>query len=305
MATRLQVEGVRSARPLEDPARTATVTITEFSDPACPWAWSAEPARRRLAWLYGEALDWRLRMVVLSESPDDYVERGLTPEFLAEGAKYIAHEHRMPIDTRVRPRMVATLPACRAVVAARAYAPHLARRLFRELQVENFSGHLLDDPATIERAAHAAGIDPDELSEWERDPVVLEQLEEDVRLARRPSPAARALDHKLADANGARRYTCPSLEFERRSLGLRRAAPGFQPFAAYEVAVANLAPELERRPAPESVEEVLRWAGEPLATQEVAEVCGIGFEEAREELGRIAWQRPMGADGLWSLTGAD
>jgi len=24
------------------------VRITEFTDPGCPWAWSAEPARRRL-----------------------------------------------------------------------------------------------------------------------------------------------------------------------------------------------------------------------------------------------------------------
>jgi hypothetical protein len=39
----------------------ATVTITEFTDPGCPFAWSAEPARRRLQWLYGEQLEWRLR----------------------------------------------------------------------------------------------------------------------------------------------------------------------------------------------------------------------------------------------------
>ena len=302
MPLRTLREGVRSERALDAVREPATVTITEFSDPACPWAWSAEPARRRLDWLYGDAIEWRLRMVVLSENPEDYRERGLTPELLAEGSERIAREHRMPIDTRVRPRTIATLPACRAVVATRVRAPSLARRMFRELQVRNFAGELLDEPLTIEGAARAAGIDPDELFAWERDPVVLEEPEEDMRLARSPAPAARALDHKLADADGARRYTCPSLELERRSDGLRLSAPGFQPFAAYEVMFANLAPELEPRPAPGSVEEVLRWAGEPLATQEVATVCGIDFEDAREELGRVADERHIGADGLWSLS---
>ena len=295
-------EGVRSERALEPRSvRTAAVTITEFSDPGCPWAWSAEPARRRLAWLYGEAIEWRLRMVVLSERPEDYLERGFTPELLAEGSAQIAREHRMPIDTRVRARMHATLPACRAVVAARVHAPERARLLFRALQIRNFAGQMLDDPRTVEGAARAAGIDPGELFAWERDPLVLEELEEDRRLARRPAPAARALAHKLAGSDGDLRYTCPSFELERRSDGLRLAAPGFQPFATYDVILANLAPELERRSAPGSVTEVLRWAGEPLATQEVAAVCEITHEEAREELGRVAIEQHLGADGLWSL----
>ena len=30
-----------------------------FTDPACPFAFSAEPARRRLRWHYGDQLRWR------------------------------------------------------------------------------------------------------------------------------------------------------------------------------------------------------------------------------------------------------
>ena len=37
----------------------AEVCITEFTDPGCPWAYSAEPFRRRLNWLYGDALEWK------------------------------------------------------------------------------------------------------------------------------------------------------------------------------------------------------------------------------------------------------
>jgi predicted DsbA family dithiol-disulfide isomerase len=297
-------QGVRAEHVLEE-RRGAAVCITTFTDPACPWAWSAEPFRWRLAWLYGSALDWRLRMVVLSERAQDNVDRGFTPEMLAEGSTEIAREHRMPIDTRIRSRVSATLPACRAVVAARMHAPERAGRLFRALQIRNFAGELLDDPETLEGAAQDAGLDPEELFRWEREPAVRDAVEEDMRLARQPLPAARVLDHKLANWSGGRRYTCPSYELCRRADDVRIAVPGFQPFAAYDVVTANLVPGEDRRPPPASVEDVLRWAGEPLATQEVAVVCDIPFDEARAELGRVAVERHIGADGLWSLPAAD
>ncbi len=63
-------------------------------------------------------------------------------------------------------------------------------------------------------------------------------------------------------------------------------------------------PGLDRRDAPSSVEEVLRWAGTPLATQEVAVVCDMAFDDARQALGRVAAERHVGADGFWSLDGA-
>ena len=59
--------------------------ITHFTDPGCPWAWSAEPFRRRLSWLYGDRLDWRVRLVGLAERPADYERRGFTPDTFDEG----------------------------------------------------------------------------------------------------------------------------------------------------------------------------------------------------------------------------
>jgi hypothetical protein len=126
----------------------------------------------------------------------------------------------------------------------------------------------------------------------------------DMAAARRPMDAARVLDHKLANWSGGRRYTCPSYEIVRLSDGVRIAVPGFQPFPVYDVITANLVPGLDRREPPGSVEEVLRWAGTPLATREVAVVCDVGFEQAREELGRVASERHLGADGFWTLDGA-
>ena len=250
----------------------ADVCITEYTDPGCPWAYSAEPFRRRLSWLYGERLEWRVRMVGLAESPDEYLDRGFTPERQSSAFAMISREHGMPIDTSVRPRMAATLPACRAVVAARLHAPDRMRRLLRRLRVRHFSGQLLDEPETIAAAARDAGIDPEELTGLMARDDVEAALREDMAAAREPHAAARVLDHKLANWSGGRRYTCPSYEIVRVADGVRIAVPGFQPFAVYDVITANLVPGVDRREPPQSVEEVLAWTGTPLASKEVAVV---------------------------------
>lgn len=279
----------------------AEIAITEYSDPACPWAYSAEPALRRVQWLYGEHLQWQTRMVVLSESADSYAGSGFTPERLAAALVHFAAEYGMPIETGVRSRMSATLPACTAVVAARLNAPESERPLLRALRVHNFGGDLLDDPLTIAAAAADVGLDPAELAEWSASAEVEDAVREDMVAARHPLPAALALDHKLASWSGGRRYTCPSLEISRVDGGAPEAVPGFQPAAAYEVVLANLAPEIERREPPASVEEVLAWAGTPLATAELTAVCEISEADAREQLTSVAVERPFGTDSFWSL----
>ena len=166
-------------------------------------------------------------------------------------------------------------------------------------------GRLLDEPETIAAAASRAGVDPAELEQWLAEPETEDLLRADLELAREPTPEALALAHKLAGTeDGGHRYTCPSYEVKRDRDGAALSVPGFQPLAAYEVAVANLLPSAERRADPENVAEVLAWAGEPLATAEVAAVCAIGLDEARERLGRVASEEHVGFDGLWHLNGA-
>jgi 2-hydroxychromene-2-carboxylate isomerase len=283
----------------------ADVVITEYTDPGCPWAYSAEPSRRRLSWLYGSSLEWQVRMVVLAESPEDYLEHGFDPERQSAAFTRIARDHGMPIDTRLRPRMAATAPACRAVVAARLHAPERMRMLLRRLRIRHFRGELLDEPETIAGAARDAGLDPAQLERWSAGTDVADALAEDKAHARGPMPAARALDHKLANWSGGRRYTCPSYEIVRVADGVRIAVPGFQPFAVYDVILANLVPGLDRRDDPETVAEVLRWTGTPLASKEVAVVCDIDLPRAREALGRVAIEQHVGSDGLWTLPADD
>jgi hypothetical protein len=197
--------------------------------------------------------------------------------------------------------MAATRPACRAVVAARLQDFEAARSLLRCLRVHHFAGDaLLDEPEMLELAAGSAGLDRATLARWLADPRVEDALEQDMAAARRPMRAARVLDDRLANWSGGRRYTCPSYELRRLSDGVTISVPGFQPFAVYDVVLANLVPGTGRRPLPTDVAEVLRWAGAPLATREVAVVAGLEHADARERLGPVATERHVGADGFWT-----
>lgn len=278
------------------------VRIDEFTDPICPWAYSAEPSRRRLRWLYEGRIEWVSRMVVLADDRDAQRERGYDPSRVVGAHRRIAAKHRMPIDSRQLDAVAGSHTACKAVVAAReGTGVQSARLMLRALRVAHFSGELIDRPEVIDAAASQASIDPAELSEWVSDPATEKALEIDIAEARAPSPAACVLDDKLANWSGGRRYSCPSYEITRLSDGVRIAVPGFQPFAVYDTILANLVPGLERREPAASAREVLEWSAVPLCTQEVAVMRGIGFDDAREELGRFATQRFVGADGFWSL----
>ena len=273
--------------------------ITLFTDPACPFAFSAEPARYRLRWHYGDALRFTVRMIVLTLEPGE-------AEKLAEGAPGLQRTYGMPIDPAPYPRPASSEPACRAVVAARVNAPGTEEALLRRLRVRAMLGGLLDDPALIAGAAREAGLDPDRLDAWCQSEEVTLALGADMTASRRPATAARALDHKLGGPADERRYTAPSYEITRpggddgegpKTL----AVPGFNPVEVYEAAIANLAPELERRAKPASAVEVLAWAAEPLATAEVAAIMQVDAAEARDALSRVARPEAAGADFYWSL----
>ena len=277
---------------------SSTVAITEYTDPACPFAFSAEPHRLRLNWLYGEQLSWDVRLVGLSGQRDE------NPHFdagkAAKGAAMLHDRFGMPMVEEPKEAVAASLPACRAVVAARLHAPDKAWALLRALRHRAFRDTtMLDDPALIAGAAQDAGIDADELAAWVEGEDVEAALQEDMRLARTPSPSALALKQKLAQWEGGWRYTCPSYELVADQ---QLSVPGMQSSLTYEVAVANLAPDLERREEPSDVLEVLRWAGYPLASQEVAEVCGLSREDARTQLAEAgAVEETVGRDGFWTL----
>jgi len=279
----------------------ALVHIDAFGDPACPWDFSAEGARLRLHWRYGDALSWRHRMVGLSSTPDEYARRGVALSDLSRGRAYIRDRFGMPIDTTPSTRFAVTVVACRAVVGVRRHAPEHVDAFLRALRVAGLSTPAeLDDPTTLADAARSAGLSEDDVAAWAVEPQTDQQLAEDMADARNPSPAALAMRERLATTlEGVWRYTCPSYRVSRGDLTLD--APGFQPARVYEVLVANLAPELEPRPEPYGVEEVLAWAPYPLATAEIAVIMEIDVATAAQRLTDAgAHATPTANDAYWS-----
>ncbi len=253
--------------------------VTLFTDPACPFAFSAEPVRRQIQWHYGDELEWTIRMIVLTLEPGE-------PAKLAEGAPGLQRKYGMPIDPRPYAREFSSEPACLAVVATRLRAPERVEPFLRRLRVRAMLGQFLDDPGMIAAAAEEAGVDPTAGDDARA------ALNEDIAAARDPLPTARRLDHKLGGPPEQRRYTAPSYVLGEITV------PGFNPIEAYDVALANQG--LTRRPPPESVIELLEWAGEPLATAEVIAVMRRSEQRVRAELSKHARAIPAGADCYWT-----
>jgi predicted DsbA family dithiol-disulfide isomerase len=285
--------GIMGRRRPDYSASSMPLAVTLFTDPACPFAFSAEPQRLRLRWHYGEGLEWRTRMIVLTREERE-------AKMLSEGAPGLQRKYGMPIDPAPYPRPSSSEPACLAVVAAHRCAPAAEEALLRSLRVRRMAGGLIDDPVLIDSAARDAGIDPEELAGWVTSVETAAALEADVAAARSPAPAAHALDHKLGGPATARRYSAPSYEI-RDAEGAMIVVPGFNPIEAYEVAVANLSPALERRPLPGDVGELLDWAPYPLATVEVMAITGLHEADARAALAAAAEPIPSGADFFWRL----
>jgi protein-disulfide isomerase-like protein with CxxC motif len=251
----------------------ATVEVLHFTDPGCPWAYSARPAHARLRWRFGDQLSWRLILIGLAESHRQYVERGYTPEWAAMGLQVFRDRFAMPIAVEPKARMSATAPACRAVVAARELDPELGEAALRALQLLHFTTpRLLDDPEAIREAlARVPGLDAEAVVARSDEPEVVAAYEADRRLTRTAEGSPTEAQDRSAATDGPVRYTAPSLVFEHRD-GTRLEAGGFQPFEAYDVVLANLDPTLERRPPPASVREALDEFPGGLTTAEVAAV---------------------------------
>ena len=281
-----------------------TVEAVHFTDPTCPFAWSAEPQRWRMLWHYGAQLKITTRMVGLSAAREDAAAAGFTPELLIGAYAQLEQRAGMPFDLTPRHAVPASLPACREFVGVRLHAGAAqAEALLRQLRLQQLAHPVeLDELAALRAASHAAGIDSDHLDAWAIDPETERELDDDMNAARHPVAAARQLDHKLASWEGGRRYTCPSYVFTHVEDGTTAAVPGFNPPEAYDVAIANVGPQLERAAAATDPLDVLSWAATPLATAEVAAVMGIDRAAAAAALTEAgAARQPLGTDALWTL----
>jgi 2-hydroxychromene-2-carboxylate isomerase len=285
------------------------ISATHFSDPGCPWAYSANPALSVLRWRYGTGLDWRLVTIGLTERGDQYEKRGYTPAKSARGYRSF-RRFGMPFSTEPRRRIPGTSRACRAIVAARLADPAKEYAVFRALQLGWFTTPLvLDEDADIATALERVpGLDVRAIVAAIDDPAVVSAYEADRAEARSAAGGPTEFQGKAANTDGQVRFTAPSVVFETED-GRRLEAGGFQPVEAYDVVIANLDPALPRRDAPADPLEALAELPYGLSTQEVAAVMTRGndapdraaAEDALIDLAAsgAAVRMPVGDDALW------
>ena len=288
------------------------ITVTHFTDPGCPFAYSASPALAVLHWRYGEQLDWRLVTIGLAEDPQRYIDAGYTPTRSTIGNQQGFRRHGMPLLMEPRARVLATSRACRAIVATRLLFPGREDEVLRALQLGWFTTTLLlDEDADLAAAlARVEGLDRDAVIAAIDDERTLAAYEDDKQQTRSAEGGPTEFQGKARQTDGPVRYSAPSLVFHS-SAGQRFEAGGFQTIEAYDVLIANLDPTLEREAPPEDPLEALRRFPTGLVTQEVAAIMAqnnmvpdrAAAERALIELaGAGAVRRePLADDALWQL----
>ena len=293
----------------------ATVVAHHFTDPGCPWAYSARPAHARLRWRFGDQIEWRLVMIGLSERSEDYVARGYTPARNTAGWRVFHERFGMPFGFMVKERVAGTSRACRAVVAARRIGPDAAEAAFEALQRMHFASlSLLDEDADIERALAAVdGLDAAALVASIESPEVVADYEADRTATRSAEGSPTHAQGRFATTDGPVRFTAPSVIFEHED-GSRLEVGGFQPFEAYDTALANLDVGLDRRPPPADAAEALTAFPRGLTTAELAAVlrpsdlvdaeipATEGQLAALAGEGRVVCE-PVAGDAVWRLPG--
>jgi 2-hydroxychromene-2-carboxylate isomerase len=287
---------------------SVAIRATLYSDPACPWAYSATPALTVLRWRYREQLDWRLVTIGLrDEVPSPSAG---APARSAAGARRYRDRYGMPVTAAPRARPVATGRACRAIVGARLAHPGREFAVLRALAFAWFNSPLaLDEDAAIGAAlAGVDGIDAAALVAALDSAAVADAYAADRTEARGAAGGATEFQGKAAISDGHVRYTAPSVVLEAG--GRRLEAGGFQPIEAYDVLIANLDATLERfDPPDDGPHALLTHFTDGLCTQEVAallagnlvDVDRAGAEDALIALlaDGLASREPLGDDAIW------
>ncbi|MGZ8694536.1 MAG: DsbA family oxidoreductase [Gaiellaceae bacterium] len=286
------------------------IRATLYTDPVCPWGYSANPAHRVLEWRYGDQLEWRLVMIGLREEPSP---GGWDAGRSAARHAYFRRLYGMPFGLVPKARAAATGRGCRAVVAGRLLEPGSEWAVLRALYFAQFTtALLLDDDEMIREALSAAGLDGDAIVDHLDDAAVAEAYERDKAEARQAAGTAAEAQDKTSTSDGPVRFTAPSIVFERD--GQRLVAGGWQPELAYDVLLANLDPALVRESPPEGPEPLLARFPGGLTTAEVAALLAQGPDyvpdrDAAErrlvelEAAGGATRRALGQDALWQADG--
>ena len=283
---------------------------TLFTDPGCPWGYSANPDLTVLRWRYGSGITWKIVMIGLAESGERYERIGYTPERMVAGNRSFRDRFGMPFGLAPRSRVTGTGRACRAVVAAKLQNSETTWAALRALQFAWFTtDDLLDDDANIQSALEGIdGLDAAAVIAALDDKATEDAYQRDRAQSRTAAGGATEYQGKSANSDGAERFTAPSVLFSD-STGRTLEAGGFQSLAAYDVLIANLDRTLPRRGPAESAAEALAEFPEGLTTYEVAALLAPPLTDPDRDAAELqllelfaarhVTRRQLADDALW------
>jgi protein-disulfide isomerase-like protein with CxxC motif len=286
------------------------IEATLYTDAGCPWAYSSNPALRVLEWRFRDQLSWRLVMIGLREDVSEAAARTYDPARALARWGVFCDRYGMPFAVEPKARPSGTGRGCRAVIAAGMLDPGSEWRVFRALQLANFTGPLyLDDAYSIRDALRGApGVDAERVASLVDDESVVEEYDRQRLEARSAAGTPAEAQRKTTSSDGRVRFTAPSVVF--RNGGQVAVAGGWQPLLSYDTLLANLDPALERVPPPDDPQPLLEFFPGGLTTAEVAQALAEGsdpvpdFEAAASALDALvaeggATREPLGTDALW------
>lgn len=234
------------------------IEVTEYTDPACSWAWGSEPKFRLLRWRYGDRLSWRRVMGGLVPNRAGR-EPGFDPVASAPAtASYwskVSDETGMPYPVELRHAPVSSEEACLAVKAAERQGEAQASKLLRRLREACF---VFCDPAdSVERILLlATGIDGlvvEGVRQDLDDTEVQRRYQEDWEETRSPNQYVLTLKEDQPGAGMAKyqdgrwRFVFPTLVFN--GPGGEATVPGWKPYARYLEAMEKAEPGAADSPA--------------------------------------------------------
>ncbi|RAJ58348.1 putative DsbA family dithiol-disulfide isomerase [Streptomyces sp. Amel2xB2] len=243
------------------------VRVTEFTDPACPWAWGSEPALRLLRHTLGRRAAWRRVFGILFEEdddppPDPDAETRWYEGFVTEVAGHTGAPFALPLRRVTR----TSWPASQAARAAEVQGPDVAERVLRRLREAMFVlGAPVDEPDGVREVVRGVpGLDVDALLTEAAAPRTRASVERDWSETRQPPREVLELDApgphsgKAKLHNDRYRYALPTVLFE--GAGGRVCVPGWRSFEEYLDAARTAAAAPLPGPSTAGADEALgRW----------------------------------------------
>src|SRR5215471_15287244 len=190
----------------------SSVNVIHFTDPGCPWAYSATPSLAVLRWRFGDQLEWRHVMIGLREVGGD-LPAAYTPQRAALGWQSF-RRFGMPFAPQPKAKISGTAPACKAIIATRQTAPDREWAVLRALQIQQFTTpNLLEDADAMRETLSAVdGIDADAIIAAIDSDEVQAAYEADRAEARSAAGTPTEAQGRSSDrGGGVERYTAPSV----------------------------------------------------------------------------------------------